>query len=203
MSPILTSTSTADPTNYSLERGWRTLAIAGGVVGLLGLLAIAAPFVTGVSVTLLLGAVLVAGGIVHGAHAVTARGWRGQLWQATLGVVSIVAGLILLANPVLGLASLTVLAIAYLLVDGVAELWLGVRSGMADQPGRRAIAASGALSVVLAVLLWAAFPADAAWAVGTLVGVALFVTGISMAAVAVAGRDAAAKTPSATEPRRA
>ncbi|MFP8953903.1 HdeD family acid-resistance protein [Natrialbaceae archaeon A-arb3/5] len=199
---LLNTVTAADESHdYSLAHGWRTLAIAGGVVGLLGLLAIAFPFATGLSVTVGLGILLVLGGIVHGAHAFTARGWSGSLWQIALGVVSIVAGLALLASPVVGLVTLTILAIAYLLVDAVAELWMAVR--MADQPGRLSVAASGLVSLVLAGLLWAGFPADAAWAVGLLVGIGLFVTGLSMAIVAITGRDAAETTASATEPRSA
>lgn len=192
-------TADGESYGYSLARGWRTLAIAGGVVGLLGLLAIAFPIVTGLSMMVGLGALLVLSGVVHAAHAVTARGWIGSLWQVALAAVSIVAGIVLLANPVVGLVSLTLLLVAYLLADGVAELWMAMR--MADQPGRLSIAASGVLSFVLAGLLWAGFPADASWAIGLIVGVSLLVTGLSMGVVAVTGRNVEDATSSAAEPR--
>lgn len=187
--------------DYSLERGWRTLAIAGGVVGLIGLLAIALPFVAGVSVTIGLGVLLVLGGFVHAAHAFTARGWSGSLWQVALAAVSVVAGLSLLVNPALGLATLTVLLVAYLLFDGVAELWMSIR--MADQPGRASVAVSGLLSLVIAGFLWVGFPASTTWAIGLLVGVSLLMTGLSMAMVAIGGRQVDDTTPPATEPRGA
>ncbi|ELY99243.1 HdeD family acid-resistance protein [Natrialba asiatica] len=193
--------STDDSYSYSLKRGWRTLAIAGAVVGLLGLFAIAFPLATGISATLALGALLALSGIVHGAHAVTARGWSGSLWQLALGIVAVVAGVLLLANPVIGLLTLTILAIAYLLADGIAELWMSMR--MADQPGRMSVAASGVLSLALAVLLWAGFPADAAWAIGLLVGVSLFMTGLSMGIVAISGRNMDDTNATAGEPRSA
>ncbi|WP_306056616.1 HdeD family acid-resistance protein [Natronococcus wangiae] len=196
------STTTSEAGTESLRRGWRTLALAGGVLVLLGLLAMLLPIATGVAITYLVGALLVVGGIVHAGHAVTARGWRGSLWQLTLAIVSVVAGILLLVNPVLGLLSLTILVIAYLLVDGVAELGMSLRMG--GEPGRGWIAASGVTSLVLAGLLWAGFPADAAWAIGLLVGISLVVTGLSMVAVAYDGRRTAEDaTPSATEPRGA
>ncbi|ELY88875.1 HdeD family acid-resistance protein [Natrialba taiwanensis] len=196
-----TVTTDDEPHSYSLKHGWRTLAIAGAVVGLLGLFAIAFPLVTGISATIALGVLLVLSGIVHGAHAVTARGWSGSLWQLALGIVAVVAGLLLLANPVIGLLTLTILAIAYLLADGIAELWMSMR--MADQPGRMSVAASGVLSLALAVLLWAGFPADATWAIGLLVGVSLFMTGLSMAIVAFGGRNMDETSAAASEPRSA
>jgi uncharacterized membrane protein HdeD (DUF308 family) len=160
--------------------------MAGGVIALLGFLAIALPFATGVAITYVVGALLVVGGIVHGSHVFTARGWTGTLWQVALSVVSVVAGIALLVNPMLGLVSLTLLVIAYLVVDGVSELGMSFRMG--SESGRGWIAASGALSLVLAVFLWAGFPADAAWVAGFVVGVSLLVTGLSMIAVAYGGR---------------
>ena len=181
------------------ENETRPLAIAGGVVGLLGLFAIAFPLATGLSITFFLGALLVLSGIVHGAHAFTVRGWGGSLWQVTLGVVSVLAGALLLVNPLIGLASLTLLVIAYLLVDGIAELLVSLR--MAGEEGRNWIAASGVVSLALAALLWVGFPATAAWAIGLLVGASLLVTGISMVMVAMAGEGLEKPTPEEAEPR--
>lgn len=171
--------------------GRRPLAIAGIVVGAIGLLAIVAPFLAGISLTYAIGALLVAGGVVNAFHASSARGWRGTAWQFALAAVSVLAGLLVLANPVVGLASLTLLLIAYLLVDGVAELAAAAR--MAG-PGRGWIAASGAFSLVLGALLWAGFPADAAWVLGVFVGASLLATGLSMVLVARAAPDATAVT---------
>ncbi|MFU8869654.1 HdeD family acid-resistance protein [Natronococcus sp.] len=195
------STPTTEPGTYSLQKGWRTLALAGGVVALLGLLAILLPLATGIAITYLVGALLVGGGIVHAGHAFTARGWRGSLWQVALAAVSIGSGLLLLVNPVLGLLSLTILAIAYLLVDGIAELAASLQ--MDGETGRGWIAASGVTSLVLAGLLWIGFPADAAWAIGLLVGISLLMTGLSMVAVAYGGRRLDEDVAGATEPRGA
>lgn len=195
------SSVTTTPDQYSLKKGWRTLALAGGVIGLVGLVAIAFPFVTGMSISVLLGALLIVSGIVHGVHAFSAGSWRGSAWQVVLGIVSVLAGIVLLVNPVFGLVALTLLLVAYLLVDGVTELWMSVR--MKGQEGRGWIAASGVISLILAGILWAGFPADATWALGLLVGISLLMTGLSMVFVAFAGRDAEDVTPSATEPRSA
>ncbi|WP_246998730.1 HdeD family acid-resistance protein [Halosolutus gelatinilyticus] len=186
---------------YSLKRGWRTLALAGGVVALIGILAIALPFAAGISVTLGLGALLVVAAVVHAAHAVTARGWRGSLWQLVLAVVSVIAGIFLLVNPIVGLVTLTILLVAYLVVDGIAELYMAMR--MADQPGRGSVAFSGAISLVLAALLWTAFPADTPWVIGLLVGISLFMTGLSMAVVAYEGRKIDDASATVSEPRGA
>ncbi|QLG50561.1 HdeD family acid-resistance protein [Natrinema halophilum] len=184
--------------NYSLENEWRPLALTGGIIGLIGILAMVFPLVTGLSVSLAIGALLVLGGIVHGAHAFTGRGWRGSAWQAVLAIVSVIAGLAVLAAPAVALVTLTLALVAYLIVDGAAELTAATR--MDSSPGRTAIALSGVISFVLAGLLWVGFPATAAWAIGLLVGVNLLVIGLSMVTVAVTGRSGDVATPPASEP---
>jgi uncharacterized membrane protein HdeD (DUF308 family) len=196
------TTTTTSVEGGSLENEWRSLAIAGTVVGLIGILAMAFPLVTGLSLSLVIGALLVGGGIVHGVHAFTARGWRGSVWQVALAIVSVAAGAIVFAAPAVALVTLTVALVAYLAVEGIVELAAAMR--MPASRGRTSIAISGVAALVLAALLWAGFPATAAWAIGLLVGVNLLVTGLSMVAVAMAARRPLEETtPPATEPRGA
>lgn len=177
-----------------LRESWRYLMGAGIVIAILGVLAIFAPFVTGVGLSILLGAFLVVGGIVHFAHAFSARGWTGSLWQIVLAIVYAVAGISLLVNPVFGLTTLTILLIIYLLVDGVAEIIVGLQSR--SEPRWGWLVASGVISLVLAGLLWAGFPSTALWAIGLLFGISLLSTGISMVAIAYGVR----KLPESVEP---
>ena len=161
-----------------VQDSWRELEIGGVVIALLGVLAILFPFVTGVSLSILLGALLVLGALVHVAHAFRAPGWKGFVGQVLLAIVYAFAGISLLANPVLGLATLTLLLITYLVVSGIVETAVGLR--VRDQPAWGWIVLSGVLSIVLGVLLWLGFPSTAAWALGLVVGINLLSTGISM-----------------------
>ncbi|ELY91233.1 hypothetical protein C485_02489 [Natrinema altunense JCM 12890] len=198
---MTTSNHSNESDGYSLENDWRTLAIAGGIVGLIGLFAMAAPVITGLSVSLLLGVLLVAGGVVHGVHAFAAQGWRRSSWQLALALVSVLAGLAVLAAPVVALVTLTLVLVAYLAVHGVTELATAMR--MPPSTGRTSVAVSGGIAIVLAGFLWVGFPATAAWAIGLLVGANLLVSGLSMMTVAVAARPIDDVSPAATKPRGA
>ncbi len=176
-------------TETTLYGSWRTLMIGGALIALLGVLAIVYPFVTGVSISVFLGAALVVGAVIHVAHAFSAGGWKGTLWQIVLALVYLVAGILFLTDPVLGLMSLTLVLIAYFLIDGVVEIVMGLR--LRGEPRWAWMVASGVISLVLAALIWAGLPSSAVWAVGLLFGVSLLTTGISMAMVAMGGRDAA------------
>lgn len=167
-----------DESMPGLETSWRSLEVGGILLVFLGLLAVVFPLVAGVSVSLVLGGLLVVVGLVHVAHAFRARGWTGFAGQVLLAVVYAFAGISLLANPMLGLTTLTLLLIAYLLISGLVEVGVGLR--LRGQPRWTYLLASGVLSVVLGLILIAGFPSTAVWVLGLYVGVNLIATGVAM-----------------------
>lgn len=170
----------------SASGAWRPLLIAGAILAVLGVLAIAFPFATGIGVELAIGGLLVVGGIVHGWHAFGARGWTGFLGGVALAALYLIAGLVVLANPVLGMVTLTLLVGAFFLVDAIVELYMGFR--VRPEANWTGLLASGVLSLVLAGLILIGWPATAAWTIGLLVGINLLTTGLAMAAIAMGGR---------------
>ena len=162
----------------STRSGSRAATVAGLIIAILGVLAVVFPFVTGLSLAVLLGAVLIVGALVHIAQAFSAGSLGSVLGQVLLAVLYGFAGIAFMANPVVGLATLTLLAIGFFLADGIVEIAWGLRSR--GQPGAPWLLASGGISLLLAVLLWLGFPSSAIWAIGVLLGVNLLVTGISI-----------------------
>lgn len=182
----------------SLGDRWQFLMGAGILLAVLGVLGMIFPFVTGVTLSVLLGALLVVGSIFHFAQAFSGRGWRGFAVQVLLGLVYVAAGISLLANPVIGLTTLTLLLVAFFVVQGVLEILMGVR--LRGERNWVWPVVSGVVSLVLAWLIWTSWPSSAAWAVGLLFGVGLLTSGIQMVLVAMGGRRAleeAATTPTA------
>ena len=169
-----------------ISEGWRPLMIVGGVLTALGVLAIAFPFATGIGVELLLGGLLVVGGIVHALHAFSARRWTGFVGEVALGALYLIAGLVVLSNPLLGLATLTLILGAFFLVDGIVEIYTAWT--VRPESNWSGLLVSGLLSLALAGLILVGWPSTAAWAVGLLFGVNLLTTGIALAAIALGGR---------------
>lgn len=171
----------------------RALMAVGGLLAVLGVLGVIFPVFSSLTVGVFFGAALVVAGFAHVAHAFSAPGWQGALGELLLAVVFLVAGIALLANPVLALTSLTLLLIAYLVAEGVALLYFA----WALRAERSWIwsVASGVLSFLIAGLLWLGFPSTAAWALGLLVGVNLLATGVSMFVVGYAASKTAETTP--------
>jgi uncharacterized membrane protein HdeD (DUF308 family) len=177
----------------SVVESWRPLLFVGVVLTALGMLAIVFPFYTGIAVELLFGGLLLAGAIAQGFHAIGAQRWSGVFAELGLGALYLIAGLVLLSNPLLGLATLTLILGAFFLADGVVEIYMALT--VRPESNWVGLLISGALSLALAGLILVGWPSTALWAVGLLFGVNLIATGVALAALAMGGRRIARAEP--------
>ena len=148
--------------------------LLGIVLIVLGLLAIGAPGLAGISLTLLLGMVTLAGGVAQTAAALPSRSRHG-LGPLVWGIVTILAGVFIVTRPVGAMAGLTLFLAAYFLVQGISEVILALQ--VRPERGWGWALFSGAVSVLLALMIWRQFPLSGRWALGTLLGIKLLFTG--------------------------
>jgi uncharacterized membrane protein HdeD (DUF308 family) len=151
-----------------------------------GVAAIGVPVIAGVTVTAIIGGLLVFSGLLHVAFAWRARRAAAVLWEVLLGMVYGAIGFYLLASPVAGLASLTLAIAIYLLIEGVLEFVLSFQ--LRPAPGSGWLLVDGVITLVLAVLIWSTWPSSALWVVGTLVGISMFFSGITRLMLSMAVR---------------
>ena len=152
----------------------------------LGLIALATPFIAGVLVESVIAWLLIFGGVGHLVLAWHVRGAGAHLWEALIGVAYIPAGIFLFLHPLAGLVSLTLFLGAYLFLKGIFELIAGVTvRGVA---GGGWLILDAVISIILAVFIWMHLPYAAGWVVGTLLGVAILFSGISRLALSMAAR---------------
>lgn len=187
----MNQTATTESTRksmHSLQDHWRLLLAMGIIIAGLGILAILSPLVAGLSATVALGALLIIGAVVHASHVFTVNGWKGRTAQAVLAVVYVLAGLALLGNPAAGLATLTMLLVAFFFINGLIEVYGGLK--LRPEMNWQWMIVSGVASIVLAGLIWVTLPFAMIWVVGLLFGINLITTGISMIEIAFGGRNA-------------
>src|SRR5262245_52010658 len=84
-----------------------------------GFLRFASPFLAGIAVTRLVGWLLLCSGGLHFVYAFRGGGVTAVLWEILLAVVYAVAGIYLLANTVIGLATLTFVIAFYLFAEAI------------------------------------------------------------------------------------
>ncbi len=153
------------------------LQIAACAAIVLGVLALISPFAAGVAATMVLATSFVVGGIFGFVAGVRARRWTGSYGLLLLSVVSILAGLFIFANPLIGLGTVTLVCIAGLAASGITRLFWSFK--IPPGRGRGLVALSGLLSVIVAAMLYWHFPFSAAWVFGVLVGVTLIFEGVT------------------------
>jgi len=144
------------------------------VILIAGVLALLSPLVSGVTVSIMVGALLVVVGITRFIHAFQGGGF----WSGLFGLMSTVAGLVMIGRPLLGLASLTMVLIIYFLAVGISEV-IAAFQARPDQ-GWGWLLFSGVISVMLSLMIWKQWPVSGAWAIGTLVGIQLIFSGLTI-----------------------
>jgi uncharacterized membrane protein HdeD (DUF308 family) len=166
------------------------LLIALGVLELLiGVVAIGSPLVTGVAIAFMIGSILVLAGISRMVSAFRAGSFGAGLFALLGGLLALAAGLVMLFRPGAGMAFITWMLAIYFVVDGVARIVVGFK--MKGAPGSGWETFGGLVSVVLGVLIYVKWPLSGAWAIGTLVGIHLIVSGWTVIGIGVAARGRA------------
>jgi uncharacterized membrane protein HdeD (DUF308 family) len=140
-------------------------------------------------VTIFLGWMFLISGIAGLALTFWARGLPGFWWSLLSAVLAIGAGIILLAQPVQGTLTLTIVVGVYFLAEGVATIMYALEHRR-ELSGRWSwLLVAGLVDIVIAGLIIAGLPGSALWAIGLLVGINLLFGGTSMIAMALAARN--------------
>ncbi len=176
----------------SVRHHWRLILTEGIILLLLGMAAIAVPPVAGLAATIILGWLFLIAGVAGLVATYAARQMPGFGWSLISALLALVAGLVLLWDPLQGLLTLTYVLIAYFVIDGVLMIALGFEHRR-ELTGRwQWMMLNGFIDLVLAVLIIVGLPGAAAWALGLLLGIDLVFGGASLIAMALAARHAAA-----------
>lgn len=151
--------------------------LMGTILILLGALAVASPAVVGTAVVYVIGGMLLLAGVVQVVHGLRSTGWSEKIVPLIMGIITGLAGIAVLAHPLLGLTVLALVLAVFFVVEGV---WKIVASfSFRPVRGWLAMLISGAVALVLGILIWQQWPLSGLWAVGVLVGVDLLSTGAS------------------------
>jgi uncharacterized membrane protein HdeD (DUF308 family) len=153
-----------------------------------GILAIASPYYAGLAVTVVVGWLLLVSAILHLVYAF--RGGRASavIWEILLAIVYALIGFYVLANPRIGLASLTFAIAFYLFVEAILEFALSYQLRRESGSASGWMLADGIITMILAFLIWANWPNSSLWAVGIIVGVSMLFSGITRVMITSAVR---------------
>jgi uncharacterized membrane protein HdeD (DUF308 family) len=172
----------------SVREHWRAFLIEGIILVILGLAAIALPPIAGLATALILGWLFLLGGMVGLVATFSQRNAPGFWWALLSAIVAILAGGVLMANPVAGVATLTYVLVAFFVIDGVLIIVMAFEHRRELSDRWQWMMIGGIMDLILAVLIISGLPGSLAWALGLLVGIDLLFGGTSLIAMALSAR---------------
>ncbi len=173
----------------AVREHWKAFLIEGILLVVLGLAAIVLPPLASLAVTIFLGWMFLISGIAGLALTFWARRMPGFWWSLISAVLAIGAGIILLARPVQGVLTLTIVVGAYFLAEGVATIMYALEHRRELSERWSWLLAAGVLDIVIAGLIISGLPGSAEWAIGLLVGINLLFGGATLIGMALAARN--------------
>jgi uncharacterized membrane protein HdeD (DUF308 family) len=151
-----------------------------------GILAVGSPFLAAVAVNAVIAWLIILAGVVHLILAFHVHRAGSMIWKLLVGLAYGFFGIYLLMHPVLGVASLTLVLASLFLIEGILDIVLFFQ--MRSMRGSGWVLGDGIITLLLGLLIYLQWPSSSVWAIGTLVGASMIITGISRVMFSLAVR---------------
>jgi uncharacterized membrane protein HdeD (DUF308 family) len=174
----------------AMREHWKAFLFEGILLSIIGLAAMVVPPLASLAITIFLGWMLLVSGVFGLIATYWARNLPGFWWSLISAALAVLAGGILLARPMQGVLTLTIVVGAYFLAEGVATIMYALehRKELSERWSWMLIA--GLMDIVIAFFIIAGLPGSAEWAIGLLVGINLLFGGATLIGMALAARNA-------------
>lgn len=159
--------------------GWPI--VLGILMVLLGIAAIAEPFIATIAITIVFAWTLIIAGIVRVIHAL--QSWRKRGFWVTLlvGILYLITGILLISNIFGAALSLTLAFGIVIFVEGILEVIAAFQ--IRRDPNWGWVLFSGFMAIILGILILYQWPVSAVWVLGVFTGINFLLTGIWMIAL--------------------
>lgn len=156
------------------DKWWRFALLGAGLL-LLGLFVLGHLSAATLASAIVLGAAVLIGGAIQIWQAFSTRGWGGFMLNLVLGLLSLILGVVLIANPVVASFALTLVFAAFLIASGVVRFVLAWRYW---QVLGWLLVLSGAVAIFAGGVILSGWPASGLWVLGLLLGIDLVMHGV-------------------------
>ena len=172
-----------------LKRGWGWLLALGISSIALGTIGLYMSFALTLASVLFFGFLILAAGAFQFFHAFTCQGWRSVSWHVLIALLYLLAGGVIIMDPLVASGVLTLVLAGLLIAIGLFHSIIAFQ--LRPAAGWYWSLLSGLVSVVLGGMILAKWPASGMWVIGLFVAIELIFNGWSYLFVALAARQAA------------
>ena len=174
----------------AVKAHWKAFLFEGILLAVLGLAAMIVPPLASLAVTIFLGWMFLISGIAGLVVTFWARQMPGFWWSLFSAALAVLAGLILIARPMQGVLTLTIVVGVYFLAEGVTTIMYALEHRRELSQRWSWLLVSGLIDILISFLIISGLPGSAEWAIGLLVGINLVLGGASLVGMALAARKA-------------
>lgn len=166
-----------------MRNHWRLLQWEGLFFILLGFAAIIIPQLFSVFIVIFLGWLMVVGGVVQLSRALFFPKVPGFAPWLGLGILQLVVGFLLIADPIAGVLTITMMITLFFALEGIIKIYMAMV--MRPLPHWDYVLVSGVTAVVLAaaiLVFWSEIPQ---WVLGLFIGINMLVLGVTMVKISL------------------
>ncbi|XPS89192.1 hypothetical protein Dvar_72110 [Desulfosarcina variabilis str. Montpellier] len=162
-----------------LQKVSSRMRLMGWLSIIFGALAIAMPWIAGQSILLMVGALVIAAGIMRMIWAFQAGSLGKGVLVFLIGVLTLLAGVTVIASPLVSSAILTIILSIYFFVDGLSELF----AAFSLQDGKGWLLFDAVVTILLSIMIFTGFPLAGTVAIGVFLGIKLIFVGVTMLSI--------------------
>jgi uncharacterized membrane protein HdeD (DUF308 family) len=153
---------------------------------ILGMVAIGYTVEITIVSVIFLGWLLIIAGLFEVVHGFTRRPWSGFFVNLLGGALYAVAGVVMVANPTQAAVILTLLIAIILILAGLFRLFIALSTQLHH---RGWLILNGAISIVLGIMIWDAWPVSGLWVIGLFIGIDMIFDGWTEIMLALSARS--------------
>jgi uncharacterized membrane protein HdeD (DUF308 family) len=129
---------------------------------------------------------MVLGGILQGLHAVACKGWGGFFVDLLAGLLSVVVGFLMIANPEATAVALTLLIALFLIFGGIFRIVVALTVRFHNWIW---LLLHGAVNLLLGIMIWRQWPLSGMWVIGLFVGIDMIMNGWALVMLGLAAKN--------------
>ena len=177
---------------HELRKRWGWFLALGILLVVLGMIALGSSVFMTLATMVIVGWLMIVSGVFQAVHAFTCKGWSGFFIDLLTGLLYIVVGFMIVANPAATAITLTLLIAIVLIFGGVFRIAVALS---VRYPNSLWLLLHGVINLILGISIWQQWPFDGLWVIGMFVGIDMIFNGWSLVMLGLAAKNLPASNP--------
>ena len=177
-----------------LKKKWGWFLALGILMIVGGTIALGASVLMTVFSMVLLGWLMIFGGVLEAVHSFACKKWSGFFIDLLTGLLYLVVGFMIIANPGAAAEALTLLIAVFLIFGGIFRMGLAISVRYQNWVW---LLLHGVINLILGILIWQQWPYSGLWVIGLFVGIDMLFNGWALVMLAITAKNMPPQEPAA------